>query len=172
MTWFNPDGLLVKFGQEKVVPNTGGELKTYDTVRFIEQRVDLSTLGTSAAILNDTIFYPKAMTLEDVQLETLTAITGGITSLSFGLVQSDRATNISDTAFISAQTVAGMSGTPGFRTTYTGGTAQGGSIGSVIIGSSASFTGLLTGKLAGNSGTGSVLLRLHLRMDPTVQGDV
>ena len=172
MTFFDPDTLLRKYGLEKTVPNLGGEYKTWGPLRTIEERVDVSTLTTSYQILNDVIFFPKGVFVESVELEVHTAV-ATITSVTFGMVQTnDRATAISDPAFVNAELLANL--TPaGNKITYIGGSTRAGSaIGTVPIATTSAFAGHLVGKIAGSAGTGVLILRINFRMDPTSQGDV
>lgn len=104
-TWMSPDGLYKKFGTTKTIPNTGGEYRTLAECREIELRIDLTTLTTSPVIQNDVEFYPIGMRLQEVEVYTETAATGG-TSFSVGLVQTDRTTVISNTFFLAATVIA------------------------------------------------------------------
>lgn len=163
-SWFDNDGLYRKYGVLKTVPNKGGEYKTLGPLREIELKIDVSTLTTTAAIQSDQVFFPKGVFLEDVTLEVQTAA-ATITSLSVGMVQSnDRTTAISgDVGLISAEVVATL--TPaGKRVVYQAGAAPSGSlIGFVPISAAATFTGMITAKIAGSPGTGILILRIHYR---------
>jgi len=163
MSWFNADGLLLKYGQEKVVPTKAGEYKTFGPLREIEVKIDISTLTTSSQILSDQVYFEKGVFLEEVQIEVQTAV-ATITSLSVGLYQSnDRSTAIDETAFIAAQTTSGLN-TAGNKITYVKGTSLGGTqLGLVPIASNAAFSGLISAKIAGSAGTGVVIVRIRYR---------
>lgn len=162
-TWFNPDGLFLKFGTTKATPNTAGEYKTYGDLREIEVKIDVSTLTTTAAIQSDQVFFPQAVFLEEVQVECQVAVTN-ITSFSAGLIRSsDRTTSISDTTFVSAAALATIDA-PGERITLVTGSAGAGTgIGTVPIAAGAAFTGYISAKIAGTPGVGILILRIKYR---------
>ena len=162
-SWFDNDGLYRKYGTLKAVPNKAGEFKTYGPLREIEVKLDISTLTTTAAIISDQVFFPKAVFLEEVVVEVQTAMATS-TTFSVGLIQSnDRTTSISDTTFINAEVLATM--TPaGKKVTYTAGTAQAGTgIGTVPISAAAVFTGMISAKITGGAGTGILIVRIRYR---------
>ena len=163
-SWFDADGLYHKYGTLKAVPNKGGEYKTYGPLREIEIKLDISTLTTTAAIISDQVFFPKAVFLEDVVVEVQVAVATS-TSVSVGLVQSnDRTTAISgDVAILNAALLATL--TPaGQKITYVGGSTSAGSlVGTVPISAAAAFTGMITAKIAGGAGTGVLIVRIHYR---------
>jgi len=162
-SWFDADGLYHKYGTLKAVPHAAGEFKTYGPLREIEVKLDISKLTTSAAIIDDQTFFPKAVFLEEVVVEVQTAMATSAT-FSVGLIQSnDRTTAISDTTFISAEILAAM--TPaGKKITYTFGTAQAGTgIGTVPIAASAAFAGMISAKITGGAGTGILIVRIRYR---------
>src|SRR5882762_5788392 len=162
-SWFDNDGLYRKYGTLKAVPNKAGEFKTYGPLREIEVKLDISTLTTTAAIISDQVFFPKAVFLEEVVVEVQVAMATAAT-FSVGLIQSnDRTTSISDTTFINAEVLATM--TPaGKKVTYTAGTAQAGTgIGTVPISAAAVFTGMISAKITGGAGTGILIVRIRYR---------
>lgn len=162
-TWFDPDGLFRKFGTTKAVPNIAGEYKTYGPLREIEVKFDLTTASTTSTILSDQTFFPKGVFVEEVIAEAQTALVGG-TSFSVGLYQSnDRATAISEVAFISAEVTATLAAA-GNKVTYVAGTAKAGDkVGTVPIVSTAAFTGMISGKVVGTFTGGVVLVRIRYR---------
>jgi len=176
-TWFNPDGLFIKFGSDKTTPNRGGEYKTYGDVRELEFKVIFgtastvgsSTVGTVAAtdvIQSDQVFFPKGVWLEEVQVDVLEAF-NTVTSISVGMVQTnDRSTLIgaAGAGFVSALVVASL--TPaGARITLVGGSTSAGSlIGTVPIAAAATFTGHVTARFTGTQGTtGAANIRIKYR---------
>lgn len=164
-SWFDADGLYHKYGTLKAVPNKAGEYKTFGSLREIEVKVDVSTLTTTAAIISDQTFFPKAVFLEEVVVEVQTAFATS-TSISMGLMQSnDRTTTISDTAILNAVTSAGAAfGAAGNKVTYVVGvTGVGTSVGTVPISAAALFTGMITAKIAGGAGTGILIVRIRYR---------
>ena len=117
-TWLNPDGLYKKFGTLKTVPNTGGEYRTYGDWREIELLVNVAGLSTTPTILNDEVFYPISMKLQEVEVFVETVgVPGSATSISVGLIQTDRTTVIANNFFLNAVVVADQ--TPaGKKTVY------------------------------------------------------
>jgi hypothetical protein len=162
-SWFNSDGLNLKFGTTKTVATTAGEFKTWGELREIEVKIDISTLTTSAAIINDVTFFPKGVFLEEVTVEVQTAV-ATITSVSVGLMQSnDRTTTIADDAILAAEVQATL-GTAGNKVTYVTGTSKAGSkVGTIPIAAAAVFAGYLTAKIAGSAGTGILYVRIKYR---------
>lgn len=130
--WFNTtEGLYLKFGTSKVVPATAGEYRTNASLREVEVVISLSTLTSSSAILEDNVFIPKNMFIEEVVLEVQTAstIASGTPTLDVGYMRSsDRTTVISNTAFINAEVDSGVLNTAGKKITYTAGVAKAGGL--------------------------------------------
>lgn len=117
-TWMNPDGLYKKFGPLKTVPNTGGEYRTVGELREIELLVNLAGLAATPTILNDEVFYPTSMKLQEVEVFVETVgVPGTVASWSLGLIQTDRTTVIANNYFLNAVVVADQ--TPaGKKTVY------------------------------------------------------
>jgi len=120
-TWMSPDGLYKKFGTTKTIPNTGGEYKSYGEVREIELLVNLAGQTVTPVILNDEVFYPVGMQLQEVEVYVETVgVPGAATSINMGLIQTDRTTVISATYFLAASVIADH--TPkGKKTVYVNG---------------------------------------------------
>ena len=116
-TWFNPDGLFRKFGTTKAVPNTGGEYRTTGELREIEIQIDLTTLTASPIIQNDEIFVPAGVRVQEVEVFTQTGATGTST-LSVGLISTDRSTTLGATGFLNVSPLANIT-TAGQKTVYT-----------------------------------------------------
>lgn len=154
-TWMNPDGLYKKFGTTKTVPMTGGEYRTVGDWREIELRIDLTTLTTSPVIQNDEVFYPVGMMLQEVEVFTEVAATGG-TSFSVGLVKTDRSTVISNTYFLAATVIADHN-VLGEKTVYSGGIATFGGGGITPT----TFPGYITALAAGTYTAGVVKVRIR-----------
>ena len=141
-TWFNADGLLLKFGTDKATSNIGGEYLSYGPNRVLEFLIDMTALTTSNTnIISDTLFFPAGSNtyIEEVQLVAETACATG-TSFSVGLIQADRTTIPTgyDTAFVAALDAAGSGvlDTAGAKLILTDdSTGQGTLIGSYAAGS-------------------------------------
>lgn len=128
-SYFDPDGLYRKYGILKTVANNAGEFKTYGALRDIEVKVDLTTLAvTTPLILSDQEFFPKNVRIEEVVVETITAATSsGSGTIDFGLISTDRATEVDFNGFIAAE-VKGTVDTAGKKVTYVNGTSKAGAL--------------------------------------------
>lgn len=137
-TWLNNDGLYRKFGPLKVVPNTGGEYKTFGDWREIELRIDLTSLTASPIIQNDEVFFPAGMRVEEVEVVTEVAATGAST-LSVGLISTDRTTTLGATGFLAVAPLANMDAV-GEKVTYRIGVAGVGT----LVGTTTPTVGYIT----------------------------
>lgn len=104
MSYIDNTGVLVKIGTEVAVPLTGGEYRNYGELREIEVKVDLTKLTTTlgGTIINDQIFFPKNMIVQEVELFVNTAATGATATLDLGLINVDRTTENDFNGFIAA----------------------------------------------------------------------
>lgn len=129
-SWFNADGLQVRFGPDAFGPTVGGEFKTYGPLRTVEFKLDLTTLTSTSVPVDDAIFFPKSVFVESVEIDVQTAATsGGAPTLDVGLIQTDRSTITSNTSFINALALASIN-TAGQKIIFTTGTTSaGGAIG-------------------------------------------
>lgn len=156
-SWFNNDGLYIEYGITKTAAETAGDYRMPGEVRVLELFVDLTTLTSSAVIQSQTAFFGTSMFIEEVTVDTETGATGG-TSFSLGLVQFDRTTAISTTAFLSAVPIADHT-TAGQKKIYTTGvTGVGGSVGTTVAN-----PGYITALAAGTYSTGKVRIRIKYR---------
>lgn len=177
--FFDGDSLLRKYGTTKAIPNRGGEYKTYGDVRELEYKIiwgtasafgttTVGTVATTDVIQSDQIQFPRAVFVEEVQLEIM-EVFNTLTSISVGMVQSnDRTTLIgaNGAGFISAALLATL--TPaGARITFIGGSTSAGSlIGTVAISAASTFSGYITARFAGTQGTtGAALVRIKYRVN-------
>ena len=175
--FFDPDGLLRKYGTTKAIPDRGGEYKTYGDVRELEFKVifgtasafgstTVGTVQTTDVIQSDQVFFPRAVFVEEVQIEVM-EVFNTLTSISVGMVQSnDRTTLIgaNGAGFVSAALLATL--TPaGARITLVGGSTSAGTlIGTVAISAASTFSGYITARFAGTQGTtGAALIRIKYR---------
>lgn len=131
MSWFNQDGLLVKFGREAGVAGIAGEFEDLEFGQHVlEINLDLTKLASTAAILDDNINIPSDYTIMQVDVIATTAATsGGSATLNVGLIQRDRSTNISDTALVSALALTAIDSAGETNKLTVGSTGAGGSIG-------------------------------------------
>jgi hypothetical protein len=108
MTWYNSDGLLVKFGRTQGTATVAGEYRTTGPQRMVEVSIDnMTTLGTTETILSDVVVIPKSHRIEKIEIVTTTAVTsGGSATLDIGLIRTDRTTAYDDDGFVAALALA------------------------------------------------------------------
>lgn len=94
MAYHDNAGLYRKYGTEKTTAKKGGIYRTNGANREIELKgVALTALTSTAAIIDDTIFYPANWIVEKVEVWTKTAATtGSSATLDIGSVGPDRST--------------------------------------------------------------------------------
>lgn len=106
MSWVDNTGLLWKYGTEQTVTSTGGEYVTTGELREIEIKVDLTTLTEAETIINDNIWFPAGVKIEEVEIYVDTAAATG-TAIDIGLVRaSDRTTEIDFDGIVAAAATA------------------------------------------------------------------
>lgn len=136
-TYLTNSHLLLKFGTQKAITSPWGDFVSFGANRVIEGTVDMTTVTSgNTLIVSDTVFFPALASgqlyIEQVEAVVETGLAGG-TSLSLGLIDSDRATIPSNysTAFINADTNLGGTVAAGTKITYTKATSNvGGLVGS------------------------------------------
>jgi len=122
--WLNADGLYLKFGTDKLIPETASEFAFDGPNRIIEARINLLTANQGASInatptiVSDNLIFPAPpsgqMIIEKVELVIETPCTsGGSPTLSIGLIQMDRSTIPTNynTALINAEVLTAMAAT-------------------------------------------------------------
>ncbi len=159
--WLNSDGLYIQYGTSKAVPTTMGDYLSYGDTREIEFTITMSSLTTSPVIQGNTTFFPSNQVfIESVQTDVDVTAAGG-TSLSVGLMATDRTTVISNTSFLSAAPLADHT-TAGQRKDYTVGvTGVGGAVGTTLAAANSGY--YITALAAGTYTTGSVKVRIRYR---------
>jgi len=161
-TWLNSDGLYLKFGTTKVVPDIGGEFKTYGDLRTIELDLDLSTLGVAGTntIISDQVFLPVGARIEQVELVTHIAVAGASGTLDVGVINTDRTTipsapGAGATAFVAAATTAALA-TVGTKLVITPGSTFAGT----FLGKTVATVGYITARSNTTAQTGNVHIRI------------
>lgn len=115
MAWLNLDGLYVKSGTEEGTAGKSGIYLTYGPIRTIEWTTGVlnSTnyaFGSTIYILDDNVIVPKGY-LESVDVWSTAPVTSsGSPTIDFGLISTDRATEIDYDGFIAAETLANLDG--------------------------------------------------------------
>ena len=162
-TYLNKDGLYLKYGTTKAVPIIGGDFLSYGQSRNLEIDVDISTLTTTASIINDQSLLPAGVFIDSVEVVAQTA-GATFTTFSVGTMKADRVTAISDSSLVAAMVLASV--TPSGVTTIltTGSTYAGTKVGTT----SGVDPGYITAKITGAVGTGLIKVRIRYRGLPPI----
>jgi hypothetical protein len=95
-TWHNDDGLFVRFGRKEGETQVAGEYRGVGQLHEVQVLVDFARLNDVAAgteqILSDTVRIPATAHLKAAEFYVETAFVGASGTLSFGLIDEDRAT--------------------------------------------------------------------------------
>lgn len=142
MAWDNADGLHLEFGTDKAVVAKGGEYRNDGQLREIEVKLTLSELTESETIVSDTIYFPKNVRIQEVEVITTTAAATG-TAIDVGLVRSSNRTTEIDFDGLLAAFPLGQMNAAGERTIFTAITT---------VPASATGTGALIGTTPTNVG--------------------
>jgi hypothetical protein len=161
-TWFNPDGLFVKFGTDKTITNRAGEYRTLGALRDIELKIDLTALTTTGVIQSDQTFIPDGYRLEEVEVVAQTAATsGGAPTLDIGLVRNDRTTVVSQTTFVAALAMTAIDAAGEKNVLRVGSTGAGASMGAIITNGGYILARANTAAFT----AGSVVIRIRMKKD-------
>jgi len=132
-SYFTNSHLFLKFGTQKAVISPWGDYCMYGPNRVVEGTVDFSTVTAgNTLIVSDVTFFPALASgqlfIEQVEAVAETGLVGG-TSISLGLVDSDRSTVPTNygTAFINAGLTATLA-TAGNKVTYNAGSTGAGNL--------------------------------------------
>jgi hypothetical protein len=134
-TWYNNDGLTVKFGTEKSTPNKVGSYGVGDgPIHVMEVFLsDLTLLGTSPAIQSDVATLPAGARIERVEIINQTAATsGGSAVLNVGLQRLDRSTELDYDGLVAAAALATFNAAGERVTLNVGSTGAGALIGTTL----------------------------------------
>lgn len=136
---YNADGLYLKYGTSKTTPAVAGEFKTFGALHQVEIKLDLTTLGTAPAIVDDGEIFPSGARIERVDIVTETVAVGSGAVLNIGLIKLDRTTAIDADGFIAVLPTTSMD-LAGETTVNSAGTTYAGS----SIGLTTAFPGYIT----------------------------
>ena len=94
MSWYNDDGLFVRFGTEKTEVTLGGESSTDGMERKITVDLNYNDFGAVAAEkIVEGVVIPDGAVLKSAEIHVSTAFTsGGSATLTLGLIDTDRST--------------------------------------------------------------------------------
>lgn len=109
-SWLNNDGLYIEYGPTEVVVVDGGELSVLGGLHEVEIDIPLASLAvTTPLILSDTIELPAGARIHKVTFIVETAATsGGSATLDFGLIRTDRTTQLDYDGLVAALALAEM----------------------------------------------------------------
>lgn len=136
------DNLYKKYGPDRATVSTAGEYTNVGQFREVEMTLTLSALTETETIVDDNVFLPAGVRIQEVELITKTAGATGV-AIDLGLIKTvDRATEVDYDGLLAAAPLAIMD-LAGERTIYTAATT---------VPASATGTGALIGTtLAFNS---------------------
>lgn len=128
----NADGQNIFYGVAEGTSGSTGQVKTYGDNSTLTQIINLADLTTTAKYLDVHAEIPKGAFIEAVEIIVLTvAASSGTGTLNVGLSGTDLATNLSDTALVSAASAASLAA--GAKLTIVvGSTAVGSSVGTAL----------------------------------------
>lgn len=157
-TWFNPDGLFLKYGPQKTVPTTGGDYLSYGETREIEVNLDL-TKNPAGTPINDVTFVPAGVIVEQVELVADIDAAAG-TSFSVGLIGMNRSTVPTNgaTGFASGVLLNTVN-TLGAKQVLTKGSTGAGN----YVGTTTPVTGYITATVSGTFTKGLIKVRIKYR---------
>lgn len=136
------NNLYRKYGVDRATVATGGEFYTTTDLKTVQFKLDLTALTETETIVDDNVFLPAGVRIQEVEVLTQTAAATG-TAIDLGLIKAtDRSTEVDYNGFLAAAPTAIMD-LAGERTIFTAATT---------VPASATGTGALIGTtLAYNS---------------------
>lgn len=106
-TYFNADGLLLKYGTSRTTANVAGEYRTYGRLHEVEVKLDLTALTESETIVSDVTVIPSGVIIQEVEINTKTAAATGV-AIDLGLIRLDRTTEVDYDGLLAAFPTASM----------------------------------------------------------------
>jgi hypothetical protein len=158
-TWYNSDGLYIKYGTAEGTAGAAGEYSTLGPRRFVELTINDATLiPASPAVIEDNVWLPSGVRIEEVHVISATTVTsGGVTPLNVGLIREDRSTELDYDGLVAALAKATYA-TAGTITTLTVGVSGAGA----LIGTTLANKGYLTVDYDTNVPTaGKLIIRVY-----------
>jgi len=165
MAYMDNSGLYVKIGPETAVPSTGGEYKTYAELREIEFTLNFTAaafpFGATNYIINDNVFFPKSVRVQEVETYVETAGVAG-TTFDLGLIATDRTTVLAQTGFLAAFPLASF--TPAGAKVIA--TIPGTAFGGTLLGTTTTQTGYICLRVnTSNFTAGTIKIRIRYLRD-------
>lgn len=129
-TWLNPDSLFIKYGTARATAGIAGAFAAPDggAQTVVEFDLDLTTLGTASAIIEDNVMIPKNARIEKIQTIVKTAATGSGAVLNVGLIRSDRASTYDADGLLEAVVLTSLDAANETNTWYVNAAGAGGAL--------------------------------------------
>jgi hypothetical protein len=138
MAYLNSDGLYVKVGTEKATPTLAGEYCFFGPLHCIEVKINLATLVTGSAIINDVTQFPVGAFIEEIEVVAEVLGVGATATLNLGLIRTDRTTAYNAAGFLTALPLTSFDAAGEKTVVRVGSTGAG-----AFLGTSLANTGLL-----------------------------
>lgn len=158
-TWFNNDGLYIKYGTTEATVGLAGEYNNYGSEHWVELEILATALTATPAIQNDNVTLPSGARIQRVVVIAETACTdaGGTSVLNVGTIRYDR-TTASDVDGLVKAMVLGSLNVAGEQNTLTAGVTYAGD----QIGTTLSTPVLLTADYDTEAYTaGRIIVRIY-----------
>lgn len=125
-SWMDNASLYQKYGIDQTTPKVGGEYRNNGQLREIELKLTLSALTQSETIVDDNLFFPAGMIIQEIVVMATTAAATGV-AIDLGLTRTDRTTEIDFDGILAAFPLASMDAV-GEQTTLTKGSSFAGAL--------------------------------------------
>lgn len=142
LSWYNSDGLYIKYGITEGAVTTGGEfMGEYDGFHVVSVTIPAMTaLATTEAIIADDVVIPAGARLWKVEIIAETACgSSGSATLDVGLIRTDRTTAYDDDGLIAALALTSIDAAGETNTLTPGVTSAG-----ALLGTTLANNGLIT----------------------------
>jgi hypothetical protein len=157
--WKDNDGLYHKYGPDKATPKKAGEYVTTGNFREVQLRIDLTALTEAETIVDDTVFIPAGMRIQEVVIDTITAATDG-TAIDLGLIKTDRSTQVDYDGILAAFPIASMNAAGERAIIVDNSTYDGAYVGAKNV----DFTSYITCSRTDSTSFGAGLINVIIRM--------
>ncbi len=163
-TWFNKDGLFIRYGRDEGASQQGG---TYPTLvagqNVTEIRIaNATTITSTPTVRADNVVVPAGATIARVEIIAEEAATsGGSATLDVGFIRLDRSTELDYNGLVAAAALTSFD-TKGETTQYYKGSTGAGA----LIGTELAYPGLVTVNYNTNSYTaGEFVIKIYWYKD-------
>lgn len=159
-TWLDDDGLYHKYGTTKATAHIGGEYtRVGGDYTEVEFTLNLTTVGSSAGIIDDVVVIPAGARIQEVEVLCHTAAdsTNDDGTLNLGLIKTDRTTEIDYDGLLASYDQSRMDAAGEKNTVVVGGTDAG-----ALLGTTLTYTGHVTADYDTHAFTAGVV-RIRIR---------